>query len=69
MINEKMLELFLLYQFINDIPKENMSIENNTRMFVDSQGNWYNLGKMIERTNSLISEFLEPYVINSDSKE
>lgn len=63
MIHERMVELntllILLYQLKDTGAKVLRSVWEDE----------YNLNKMQERANELLKEFLQPYVIKSDSKE
>ena len=61
MIKEKMLELLILQQKIKQIPE----ICGNIKFF----DKVYDTDKMLNRLIELEKEFLEPYVIESDSKE
>ena len=61
MIKEKMLELLILDKIIQGITDVNKSIE--------VCGKEYDTQKLLMRTKVLLEEFLEPYVIESDSKE
>lgn len=61
MIKEKMLELLVLDKIIQGISDETKSIE--------VCGKEYDSQKLLKRTKVLLEEFLEPYVIESDSRE
>lgn len=55
----------LEYLILSDILKKTSGQELETGIY----NREYNLDKMIERYCELKGEFLEPYVIESDSKE
>ena len=59
MVQERMLELLVL-----DLIWKNRS--GNTIKF---RGKIYNAQAIAKRTSKILEEFLEPYVIGSDSKE
>jgi hypothetical protein len=63
MIHEKIVELNLLISII-----DRYSTLSDGTLIAD-WGDTYNITKMQERANELLTEFLQPYVINSDSKE
>lgn len=60
MIKEKILELLILRQIIEQIPKTCGNIK-----FFDKV---YDMDKMLDRLIELEKEFLEPYVIESGPK-
>lgn len=60
MIKEKMIELLVLSEIIDGLPKEGILIR---------KGKQYSKEKLFNRFDKLLEEFLEPYVIESDSKE
>ena len=63
MIHEKIVELNLLISII-----DRYSTLSDGTLIAD-WGDTYNITKMQERANELLTEFLQPYVISSDSKE
>lgn len=63
MISEKMLELLLLERLLE------IALSDDYEEIVNINGIDYNTEKMKKRLNDLLEEFLEPYVIESDSKE
>lgn len=67
MINEKILELLLLERILEKIyPNYRRS---SYASIVNINGIDYDGKGMIKRYMNLLEEFLEPYVIESDSKE
>lgn len=63
MIKEKMIELLVLSYFFEkyiDDDEASIGILNDKK---------HDLNEMKQRLNQLLEEFLEPYVIESDSKE
>jgi hypothetical protein len=62
MIQEKMLELLLLYRIVNSP----LDLEHRNKVFFN--GKAYDSTKIIDRYKELTEEFLEPYVIDSDPK-
>jgi hypothetical protein len=70
MIHERMVELntllILLYQ-LKDV--DYRFDPTGAKVLCSVWEDEYNLNKMQERANELLKEFLQPYVINSDSKE
>lgn len=60
MIKEKMLELLILTQVIQETADEIEFVRH---------GKKYDKEKVYKRFDELVEEFLEPYVIESDSKE
>ena len=59
-----MIELHLLMSFLRMVPN---SVKDD--QILTEWGDTYNLKQMQERLWELLKEFLEPYVINFDSKE
>lgn len=59
MIQERMLELLVLNLILKDISGETIEFKGKT----------YNAQAIAKRTGDILEEFLEPYVIESDSKE
>ena len=68
MIHEKIVELNLLISIIDKIHRYS-TLSDGTLIAQSDWGDTYNITKMQERANELLKEFLQPYVINSDSKE
>ncbi len=70
MIHERMVELntllILLYQLKDTDYRFDATGAKVLRSVWEDD---YNLNKMQERANELLKEFLQPYVIKSDSKE
>ena len=64
MIKERMLELLILSEVIPNVG--NYNIELGT---LEYNGNQYDDTKLKQRCRSLIEEFLEPYALDSTSKE
>ena len=64
MINERMTELLLLMWCLDGLENENEVLEET-----ELNGTYYNLHEMIHRRDTLLKEFLSPYVINKDLKE
>lgn len=64
MIKEKMLELLVLSKILTDVG--NCNIEFNIRTYNRNQ---YDNDKLEQRYRCLIEEFLEPYALDSTSKE
>lgn len=63
MIKERMIELLVLLRIL-----ENLNTKNKTGIIRDNETD-YNFAKMVNRAEVLMKEFLEPYVIESSSKE
>lgn len=63
MIQEKMLELLLLNEVLSEY------YYNYARNRIRLNGKEYDRDKLCERYNTLMEEFLSPYVIDNDSKE
>ena len=63
MIKERMIELLLLLNLTSEL--EITGLEDSFKF----SKNKYDANKFIARMISLAEEFLEPYVIESDSKE
>lgn len=61
MINERMLELLLLERIVQQVPSGHEILIFN--------GKHYDNKRINERFTKVLEEFLEPYVIESDSKE
>lgn len=59
MIQERMLELLVLDLILKDISGKTIKFKGKT----------YNTLAIAKRTGDILEEFLEPYVIESDSKE
>ena len=59
MIQERMLELLVLNLILKDISGETIKFKDKT----------YNTRAIAKRTSDILEEFLESYVIESDSKE
>ena len=64
MIKERMLELLVLSKILTDVG--NCNIDFSIRTF---NGNQYDNDKLRQRYKCLIEEFLEPYALDSTSKE
>lgn len=64
MIKERMLELLVLSEILTDVG--NCNIDFSIRTF---NGNQYDNDKLGQRYKCLIEEFLEPYALDSTSKE
>lgn len=64
MIKEKMLELLILDKVIFNVGRYNREL--NVIALSDYKYDW---NKLEERYKLLVQEFLEPYVIESNSKE
>lgn len=64
MIKERMLELLVLSEILTDVG--NCNIDFSIRTF---NGNQYDNDKLEQRYKCLIEEFLEPYALDSTSKE
>jgi hypothetical protein len=62
MINERMIELLLLSDIVNN------AIQSETDEIIYFNNKPYNAFEMIKRYNELTAEFIEPYVIDSDPK-
>lgn len=69
MESEKILELQLLLSILNEIDDVDYEIVDGKKQLLSYWGDKYDLSNMQERANSLLKEFLQPYVINSISKE
>lgn len=69
MESEKILELQLLLSILNEIDDTDYEIIDGKKQLSSYWGDKYDLNNMQERANSLLEEFLQPYVINSNSKE
>lgn len=59
MVQERMLELLVL----------NLILNNISGKIIEFRGKIYNAQAIAKRTGEILEEFLEPYVIWSDSKE
>lgn len=59
MIQERMLELLVLDLILKDISGKTIKFKGKT----------YNARAIAKRTSDILEEFLEPYVIESNSKE
>lgn len=59
MVQERMLELLVL----------NLILKNISGKTIEFRGKIYNAQAIAKRTGDILEEFLEPYVIGSDSKE
>lgn len=64
MINEKMIELLVLIQLLN-----NFLIYDRQSQTLKYNGPIYDTNKIEERLNDLVVEFLRQYKIDSTSKE
>lgn len=64
MINEKMIELLVLIQLLN-----NFLIYDRQSQTLKYNGSIYDTNKIEERLNDLVVEFLRQYKIDSTSKE
>lgn len=60
MIKERMIELLLLLRLLE---------RNDTKSIIKFKGKLYDNEKMMERCKQLVEEFLEPYALDSTSKE
>lgn len=70
MIHERMVELNTLLILLYQLKDVNYRFDSTgAKVLCSVWEDEYNLNKMQERANELLKEFLQPYVINSDSKE
>lgn len=67
MIKERMIELLCLGLVLNNLDTSKYDIGTGT--IKGENGINYDMNKLLNRTQALIEEFLEPYVIDSTSKE
>lgn len=66
---EKLLELNVLLILLKGVKITDYYEEDGKKHLLSYWGDEYDLITMQERANELLREFLQPYVINSDSKE
>ena len=69
MIHERMIELDVLMNLINQLTHADIKEKDEKLVVFSHWGDEYNLTQMQERANELIKEFMQPYVIDYDSKE
>ena len=70
MIHERMVELNILLTLLYQLKDVDYRFDSTGNKIVCSAcEDEYNLNKMQERANELLKEFLQPYVIISNSKE
>ena len=69
MIHERMIELDVLMNLINQLTQADIKEKDGKLVVFSHWGDEYNLTQMQERANELIKEFMQPYVIDYDSKE
>lgn len=67
MIKERMIELLVLGFILKNL--DITKYDTTTGILKSDDGTNYNMDKILNRTKALIEEFLEPYVIESNSKE
>lgn len=70
MIHERMVELNILLTLLYQLKDVDYRFDPaGSKVLCSVWEDEYNLNKMQERANELLREFLQPYVITSNSKE
>lgn len=67
MIQERMIELLCLGFILKNL--DTSIYDSTTGLIKGTNGKLYSMNKILSRTEALMEEFLEPYVIDSTSKE